>query len=328
MTISVIIVSWNAKSFLLKCLDSIFAQRHPDRMEVIVVDNASTDGSPEAVETAFPTVTVIRNDANYGFARANNIGIAASSGDYLFLINSDVVVEVNCFATMLQYMNENPDVGMLGPRINGSDGNVQRSCMGYPTLWNTFTRALALDIAFPNSRLLGGQLLTWGHDETRTVDVINGCFWLLPRAALDEVGLLDERFLIYGEDVDWCKRFNDCGWEIVFYPRAAAIHYGGASSANAPVRFYVEMQRATYQFWQKHHSRIAATTFLLINILHHAVRIAGEVVAYPVMRQRRTLAALNIERAYASIKWATAAALTRTPRPRLALTEVGPANAG
>jgi GT2 family glycosyltransferase len=266
MKISVVIVSWNAKSFLLNCLDSVLPQSSADELEVIVVDNASSDGSPEAVRNGYPTVCLIANDDNYGFAKANNIGIRSSRGEYLFLINSDVVVGDHCFARSIQYMDQHPDIGMLGPRIVGIDGNAQRSCMGYPSLWNTLCRALALDSLFPRSRLFGG------------------------------------RFFFYGEDVDWCRRFNRRGWKVVFFSEAEALHYGGASSATAPLRFVIEMQRANYQYWTKHHSRIAAYTFLLINLLHHTLRIVGEVATYPV---RRTTAAsqYKIQRGIAAIKW-------------------------
>jgi GT2 family glycosyltransferase len=304
MSISVVIVSWNAKSYLLKCLQSIVEQRHDDLIEVIVVDNASTDGSPEAVNEHFPAVTVIRNPDNYGFARANNIGIAATTGDYLMLVNSDVEVRPDCFRKMVAYMESHAEVGILGPKIVGTNGKTQRSCMGYPSLWNTFTRALALDSMFPGSARFGGQLLTyWGHDDIRSVGVINGCFWMVRRAAMDQVGLLDERFFIYGEDVDWCKRFNTGGWKVTFYPDAEALHYGGASSANAPVRFYLEMQRAQYQYWTKHHSRIASFSFLMINLLHHLVRAAGELTVYPLHWRRGITSTYKITRSVASIKW-------------------------
>jgi GT2 family glycosyltransferase len=254
-------------------------------------------------------VQLIRNPKNLGFAKANNIGIRQSRGEYLFLINSDVVVSDDCFDKLIRHLDEHQDVGMLGPRIIGSNGQVQRSCMGYPTLWNSFTRALALDSLFPQSELFGGQLLTfWRHDERRPVKVINGCFWALRRAAVEEVGLLDERFFIYGEDVDWCKRFTDRGWGIVFFPEAEALHYGGASSSNAPVRFYLEMQRAHHQYWAKHRSRPATDGFLLINVLHHAVRLIAEAGAYP-FRHRKDLAMARhkIARNAASVKWAVGA---------------------
>jgi GT2 family glycosyltransferase len=207
-------------------------------LEVIVVDNASSDGSPEAVRANYPAVQLICNSGNDGFARGNNIGIRASQGEYLFLVNSDVVVSDGCFEKLLRYMDGHPEIGMLGPRILGSDGKVQRNCMGFPSLWNTLCRAVALDTLFPQSQLFGSHFLTfWNFDDTRPVDVINGCFWVLKRSAVDEVGLLDERFFMYGEDVDWCKRFRQKGWKVVFFGEAEALHYGGASSANAPIKF-------------------------------------------------------------------------------------------
>ena len=304
MTISVIIVSWNAKTFLLQCIQSILLQRSAYPIEIIVVDNASSDGSPEGVRNSFPTVKLICNQDNFGFAKGNNIGIRASKGEYLFLINSDVIVRENCFNNMIEYMEDHPEIGMLGPRIVDSNNRTQRSCMGYPSLPNILSRALALDSLFPKSKIFGGQLLTfWGHDQIRSVNVINGCFWMLRKPALTQVGLLDERFFIYGEDIDWCKRFNQCGWDVVFFPHAEATHYGGASSANAPIRFYLEMQRANYQYWMKHHTRLASKVFLLINLLHHSVRIVCEIVMYPLVRTNRIDSTYKIKRCLASINW-------------------------
>jgi GT2 family glycosyltransferase len=303
MKISVIIVSWNAKAFLLKCIESISRQPLQDPLEIIVVDNASSDGSAEAVRENHPAVKLICNGGNDGFAKGNNIGIRASSGEYLFLINSDVVVSEGCFGKLAGYMDSHPEIGMLGPRIVGSDGKLQRSTMGFPSLWNTLCRALALDSMFPRSRLFGSYLMTFSnHDVTQPVDVINGCFWVLRRSAMEQVGVLDEQFFMYGEDVDWCKRFNKGGWKVVFFAEAEALHYGGASSANAPVRFDIEMQRANYQYWTKHHSRLAAATFLLLSLLHHTVRITGEIAAYP-LRRSRTASTYKIKRGIASIKW-------------------------
>ena len=166
-SISIIIVSWNAKKYLEECLNSILSCPLPYDTEIIVVDNASSDGSPDAVRDEFPGVRLIRNDDNYGFAKANNIGIRASTGDYLFFINSDVVVKAGCFEKMIAYMEGYPDIGVLGPKILSPNGAVQRSCMGFPTLWNSFTRALALDSVFPGMKLFGGHLMTfWPHDDT------------------------------------------------------------------------------------------------------------------------------------------------------------------
>ena len=252
------------------------------------MDNASSDGSPDAVRDEFPGVRLICNDDNYGFAKANNIGIRASTGEYLFFINSDVVVKAGCFEKMISYMDGHQDIGVLGPRILGPNGAVQRSCMGFPTLWNSLCRALALDSIFPGMKLFGGELMAyWPHDDIRSVDVINGCFWMVRRKALQAAGPLDERFFIYGEDIDWCKRFHDKGWKVVFYPEAEAVHYGGASSANAPLKFFIEMQRADYQYWKKHHTALASTAFLFIRLLHHAVRLPGGIASYPFRRKKR-----------------------------------------
>jgi GT2 family glycosyltransferase len=301
---SIIIVSWNAKRYLEECLDSIVNHPLPRDTEVIVVDNASSDGSPDVVRDAFPGVRLICNDGNYGFAKANNIGIAASTGEYVFFINSDVVVKAGCFENMIAYMDAHQDVGVLGPKILRPNGEVQQSCMEFPTLWNSLCRALALDAIFPGVKLFGGDMMTyWQHDDTRPVDVITGCFWMVRRKALLAAGLLDERFFFYGEDVDWCRRFHDKGWKVVFYPEAEAVHYGGASSANAPLKFFIEMQRADYQYWKKHHTTPASTAFLFIRLLHHAVRFAGGIASYPFRRKKRPEALYKIRRSLASIKW-------------------------
>jgi GT2 family glycosyltransferase len=266
------------------------------------------------VKDRYPTVTLIENDANLGFAKANNIGIRASRGEYLLLINSDVVVGEGCFEKLLGFLGQHPEIGLAGPKIVGTDGKVQRSCMGYPSHWNTLCRALAADSLFPRSRLCGGHLLTyWKHDETRPVDVINGCFWALRRKAVEQVGLLDERFFFYGEDVDWCRRFNEGGWKVVYFPDAEALHYGGSSSANAPITFVIEMQRANYQYWAKHHSRLESDAFLLVSLLHHVIRVVGEVAAYP-LRRTRPDSRYKLERGLASIRWIVGRAEARGRR--------------
>lgn len=304
VNISIIIPSWNAKKYLQTCIESTIRETQNYKTEIIVVDNASTDGSVELVKEQFQHVKLICNDANLGFATANNIGIKNSSGKYIFLINSDVKVLNGTIGRMLAYMNEHPEIGMLGPQILDSNGNIQRSCMGFPTLWNTSCRALALDTLFPKSKLFGGYMMTfWPHDSIRDVNVINGCFWMVKREALDEVGLLDERFFIYAEDKDWCKRFWDAGWKVVYFPEAKAIHYGGASSSNAPIKFHIEMQKANLQYWQKHHNQIAQSAYLLITGLHHIIRFFGEIILYIIRPSKRTYIAHKIKRSLASIQW-------------------------
>ncbi len=302
---TIIIVSWNAKHFLSQCLLSCVRAISGYDAEIIVVDNASADGSAEFVLEHYPNVKVIRNCQNLGFAKGNNVGIKESSGRYLFLINSDVTVMEGCIDRMKEFMDKNPQIGMLGPQILNQYGEVQRSCMEFPSLWNTLSSALALYRIFPRSKKFGGgQIMSyWKHDTIKKVDVINGCFWMVRREALDEVGLLDERFFMYGEDIDWCKRFHHNGWKVVFLPSARAIHNGGASSSNAPVKFYVEKQKANLQLWTKYHSRSSQLTYVVICILHHVVRVLGHIFRYLGGKRGRENAALKISRSTACISW-------------------------
>jgi hypothetical protein len=272
----VIIVNWNARDFLSECLRSLDDRVYAGPLEIIVVDNASSDGSSEMVRSQFPNVTLICNEDNLGFAKANNIGIRRSAGHYLALVNSDVRVFPNCITALIDHMESHRDIGISGPKIIGRDGELQQSCRGFPTLWNAFCRALALDTIMPNAEWANGYLQRHvQHDVCTPVDILSGCFWMVRRDALNEVGLLDEAFFIYGEDMDWCKRFWDAGWPAMFIPYGTSMHYGGASSSKAPVRFFIEMQRADFQYWEKHHSRAATRGYFAITLLYHGIRIVG-----------------------------------------------------
>lgn len=304
MTVSVVIVSWNARNYLLECLESLTPAVCSYPMEVIVVDNASNDGSPEMVEARFPHVRLIRNSENLGFAKANNIGIGEAHGRYVALVNSDVHILPSCITRLVDFCETAAHVGIVGPRIQGGTGALQRSCRGFPGVWNMLCRALMLDAAFSGSRWCNGYLMRhWPHDDCRDVDILSGCFWLVRRSALDEVGLLDEGFFMYGEDMDWCKRFRKSGWRVVFNPRAEAIHYGGGSSANAPIRFFVEKQRADLRYWQKHHSRMAVAAYLVISCLHHILRSLGNAGAFVLQIGDRDARRYKIRRSAACLKW-------------------------
>ncbi len=302
--VSIIIPSWNAKNYLQECIESIFRETNNCRIEVIVVDNASTDGSPDMVKDLFPQIKLIRNKENLGFAKANNIGIRQEKGKYVAIVNSDVKIERDCITRMYNYMEQNPTVGILGPKILGPDGIIQRSCMGFPTLWNSFCRALALDNVFPGSKMFGGQLMTfWPHDTVRKVDIINGCLWMVRREAINQIGLLDENYFMYSEDKDWCKRFWKVGWKVLFLPDAQAIHYGGGSSSNAPIKFSIEMLRSDLQYWGKHHKSTELIVYKLILLCHHFIRIIGQMIKYIIRVSNRTQFSFKIKRSLVCIRW-------------------------
>jgi GT2 family glycosyltransferase len=306
--VSVVIVVWNAKKYVVECLESLREHCAKVCSEVIVVDNASSDGTPELIAEMFPECKLIRNPENYGFAKANNIGIAQSSGEYICLVNSDVKFIDDCISLMVRYLEEHAGVGMLGPKMLGATGEVRRSTMRFPTVWNNFCRAIGLDSLFKRSRSFGGLMMSdFDHRTTAPVEVLNGWFLLVRRRAVERVGLLDPQFFMYGEDVDWCYRFREAGETVVFFGEAGAIHYGGASSANAPLRFYLELYRATWQYWRKHHGGLAQLGFLVAFSIHHSVRLLGSGFIYLCSPSQRPDTAARFKRSLACLQWVGAA---------------------
>jgi GT2 family glycosyltransferase len=303
--VSVVIVVWNAKRFVIECLETLRGQCGRVLSEVIVVDNASTDGAPELIAEMFPEFLLIRNPNNYGFARANNIGIAHCSGDYIALINSDVSFFQDCISPMVSHLEGNPAVAIAGPQMLDSDRGVCRSTMRFPTVWNSLCSALGLNFIFRGSRIFGGLMMAdFDHRHTRSVEVLNGWFLLVRRNALSRVGLLDSEFFMYGEDLDWCYRFRQAGYRIEFFADAAAIHYGGSSSARAPQRFREEKCRANLRYWEKHHGKPGRPLFLASTALSHAVRLAGYGLCWLGSPARRKQASAGVAKSLSGLQWA------------------------
>jgi hypothetical protein len=211
-----------------------------------------------------------------GFARANNAGIARSTSRYLALVNSDALVMQGCLQNLVKFMETHPSVGMVGPRILNADRTLQPSARRFPNLEATFARAFFLDRLLPQRLFhLRSHMSAAELDRLRPVEVLEGCFWMVRREALEQVGGLDENFFMYGEDIDWCKRFHKAGWEVMYCPGAEAVHYGGASSSNAATRFFLEMKKAELRYWEKNHGRVARRVAAGILFLHCCLRAAG-----------------------------------------------------
>jgi GT2 family glycosyltransferase len=301
---SIIIVTWNQKDIVSQCLASLNRYADDPTVEIIVVDNASSDGTPEMIRDRFPAINLLAQSSNLGFAKGNNVGLAKSSGQFICLVNSDVIVPAGCIEKLTDYLRQNPDIGMVGPKMLLHDGTIGPSCMGFPTIWNWFCRALALDALFKNSRFFGGYLRTdFRYDRTQDVDVLTGWFWVVCRRAVEQVGPLDERYFFYGDDIDWSKRFHKAGWRVVFNPDASAIHYCGASSARAPLRFYIEMHRANLQFCKKFHAWPKRLGLWLTLCLQEIVRIVGYGAIYLLRRSARENARFKIKRSVACLSW-------------------------
>ena len=280
MDISVVIVGWNARHYLELCLESL-AEAPPRRTtEILVVDNASSDGSAEMIEARFPHVKLIRSTENLGFAKGNNVGIRQCEGRYIALVNPDVIVLPGCLDALADFLDQNPKVGNVGPRVLNPDRTLQSTCRRFPTLWNNFCSASALASVFKGSRFFAGEhMFFFPHDRTLAVDVLVGCFSMVRREAFEAVGLLDEDLFMYGDDVDWCRRCWNTGWEVVFFPGAQAIHDRGRITAPYPVRFALAQQRSVMHYWTKHHSFFGVLGIRSIMLLHHLLRYTSAVVS-------------------------------------------------
>jgi GT2 family glycosyltransferase len=285
--ISVVIVAWNAKRYLELCLESL-AEDPPRRsMEVLVIDNASEDDSVEMTETRFPWVKLIKSKENLGFSKGNNLGIRQCQGRYIALVNPDVIVLPGCLDTLADFLDQNPKVGNVGPRVFNPDMTQQSTCRRFPTLWNNFCSATRLESIFKGSAFFAGEhMFYFPYDRTVTVDVIVGCFSMIRREAFDDVGLLDEGLFMYGDDVDWCRRARNAGWQVAFCPDARAIHDRGKTTAPFPVRFAVAQQRSVLHYWTKHHTFLGAFGARSIMIFHHLLRYG--IATLPAPSQKKS----------------------------------------
>ncbi len=253
-TISIIIVSWNTREYLDACLTSI--RQAPDEVsrEVIVVDNASEDGTVEMLQQDHPGVELIANSENRGYAAANNQGIEAASGENVLLLNPDIVVHEGALEVLGGFLDTHPSAGAVAPRLILPDGSVQASCRSFPTPDVVLYEALGLSRLFPRSRRFGKYRMSWwDYDEERRVDQPMASALLIRADALTEVGLMDEQFPIFFNDVDLCKRMWDAGWEIWFTPNASMDHVGGASTGQVRRRMIVESHRSFRAFYRKHY---------------------------------------------------------------------------
>lgn len=286
--LSVIIVNWNARELLRRCLAHLHPAIDGLDAEVFVVDNASQDGSAAMVDEEFPWALLIENQENLGFARANNQAIRLSTGEYILLLNSDTFVRPDTIAQMLSFMQAHPEAGMSGCKLFYADGSLQPSCSNFPTLLTELSGAFYLDRLFPRSRLFGKYLMTyWDYDDVREVDAIIGAFMLIRRRAIDEVGLMDEGFFMYSEEVDWCYRFKQAGWKVYYVPHAEAIHLWGGSSRQLEVKMFVQMYRSRVAFFRKHHGRFAAILVKSLLALASFIRLAlGPVMCLAAKDQR------------------------------------------
>ncbi len=263
-TLSVIIVSWNVRELLAQALDSVFASVDDDvELEVIVIDNASRDGSVRMLRERFPYVHVIANQQNLGFPAANNQGLARASGDYILLLNSDTEVRAGALARMIAHLVMHPGTGLAGPKLLNADGSIQSSRRRFPTLRILFLESTWLQ------PLVGRRALARYYYEDvpaampQDVDWVTGAAMMVRREVISQVGGLDDKFFMYSEELDWCRRIHDAGWDITFAPAAEIVHLGGKSSEQVTPARHIYFQSSKVRYTRKYHGRLIAEVLRL-----------------------------------------------------------------
>jgi GT2 family glycosyltransferase len=288
-TLSVVVVSWNTQELLARCLQSVIEEVErfwPFDSETIVVDNCSTDGSLEMVRRQFPSVLIIENTENRGFAFANNQAIRRSSGRFILLLNSDAEIFPGALASMIEVLESDPQVAGCGPMLLNPDGSLQEACQPMLTPWREFWRLSFLDRFWP---LATYRLTRWDHGLLHEVEVLKGACLMLRREALDQVGLLDTRYFMYSEEVDLCFRLRQAGWKIYWVPRASVLHFGGASTRQVELDMYVQLYRSKMQFFRKTGGRRQTLLFKVLLVLGYLPRllVVGSVTPFSTKLAQR-----------------------------------------
>jgi GT2 family glycosyltransferase len=285
--LSIIIVNWNVRDLLRHCLQSLTAQASPtpkDRVltsdgwtfEILVVDNASADGSSEMVQAEFAQVGLVANDENRGFTAANNQGLALSQGRYFLLLNPDTEVVGDALVTMLRYMEDHPQTGALGPQLLFPDGSRQPSRRRFPTFATALVESTVLQEWWAENRILRRYYMADRPDDAiQPVDWLVGACLLIRREAYQQVGGLDEGYFMYSEELDWCRRCKAAGWEITYLPTATVIHHEGQSSEQVVPARHIHFQSSKIRYFRKHHGVLQAAAlrwFLLATYVYQMVR--------------------------------------------------------
>lgn len=271
--VSVITVTFNSIRVSRECLRRLHDVTKGVRFEVFVVDNASSDGGSEQIRREFPSVEIIQNSDNEGFAKANNQAIARARGRYILLLNPDVFLLEDSISRVFAFAEEHPRAAVVGCRTTGPDGRLHTTGFQPPGITNLCISLFGLQRIFPRNRFFGRERITWWDQrDARQVPVIGGWFMFVRKAAVDEVGPLDERFFMYAEEVDWCVRFRQAGWHVWFTPNTTVQHLGGGSTVASAFEQRRAVARSVVLFMKKHHSRPYVWCYRVLLALYFALR--------------------------------------------------------
>jgi N-acetylglucosaminyl-diphospho-decaprenol L-rhamnosyltransferase len=292
LDLSIIIVNWNTRDLLDQCLRSIYGTSQDLIFETLVVDNGSADDSLAMVRQHFPQVRLVENQANVGFARANNQGIRLSRGRYVLLLNSDTIVLPHALKEMVRFADACPDAGIVGCKLLNGDGSLQESWASFPTFWSE-----VLGRNFRARRLVGKMLLTY------EVDWVGGACLLARRAAIDEVGLLDESYFMYSEETDWCFRMTQQGWKVYYLPDVEVVHLGGGSASRANAIQLVRLYESKIRFFRKHYGARQAGLLRYGLVAINALGLARRALAWPWQWKGRQEMRRRLEARWRLIWW-------------------------
>ncbi|MCC6586648.1 MAG: glycosyltransferase family 2 protein [Bryobacterales bacterium] len=276
MTLSIVIICWNDWHFLKACLSSLLTDTYGVDYEIIVSDNGSTDGSVERVRECFPSVRVIENGANVGFAKGNNAGIREAVGEYILILNPDTVVHPGSLSRWLMFADRHPEAGAFGCRVLNPDGSYQESARPFPTIGRALLSALYLrPLARFGKLFQSDRYYGWAGDTERTVDWQSGCCVMFRSHILKSLGGFDERFFYHYEEVDLCRRVWKAHYTVRYTPTVTITHWGGQSVGRFPLRFALETSRNRYRYFYKHFGRSGATRCRWVILTHLRIRQLG-----------------------------------------------------
>jgi N-acetylglucosaminyl-diphospho-decaprenol L-rhamnosyltransferase len=282
--LSVVILNWNVRDLLRQCLTSLTTVPCPLSTEIIVVDNASGDDSVSMVRAEFPGVRLIVNTANRGYTGGNNDGIAAADGRYVLILNPDTQVMDDALSTLVAYADAHADVGIVAPQLLNPDGSVQSSRRRFPTLATALFESTWLQPVAPRGVLRDYYMLDRADDEVQEVDWATGACLLVRRDAIRQVGLLDESFFMYSEELDWCRRIKQAGWKIAYLPQAQVIHHVGKSSDQVVAQRHIYFQSSKVRYFRKHHGKWTAgflrIALLAMYVWQLALEVAKGLIGY------------------------------------------------
>ncbi len=287
--LSIIIVSWNVSSLLAACLDSLRLESlRADGLtvEVIVVDSASSDGTGAMLTARYPQVKLLAQTENVGFTVGNNVGLKAATGRMLMLLNPDTVVIGDALAQLVKYIDAHPEVGVVGPQTRNSNGTIQSTRRRFPTLVTAIFESTWLQPFAPRRVLDRFYVTDVADDAVADVDWVQGSALIARREAYERVGGLDERYVMFSEEVDWCKRIKAVGWRVMYVGTARIIHYGGQSTEQVTARKHIHFQQSKLRYFRKYHGPIAAMLLRIVLLASYGQQLVAESIKAAVGYKR------------------------------------------